>query len=122
MIDHDDIAREIRDVLAIPVPPTAPSSDSWPPPECRVPRTTLYEALRDPAARERRDREFAVWCGLTPAQTEAFLERLRIFDARTPVYEERIAQAEYAALVRRRAPGDERGISAPRLRAPRLSA
>ena len=90
------------------------------PPECRVPQTTLYEALRDPVARARRDREFAEWCGLTPEQTEAFLERLRIFDARTPLWEEKVAQEEYQRLVSKRSPGDRRGISPPRVRAPRF--
>ncbi len=122
MTDHDEIRAEIRACLALPVPAPRPGVRSTLPAECRPPRTTLFEALRDPEARARRDREFAEWCGLTEAQTAAFLERLRIFDARTPVFEEERAQEEYRALVARRAPGDHRGIRAPRIRAPRLSA
>jgi hypothetical protein len=59
-----------------------------------VPSVSIIEALGSESARAKRDVELAAWCGLTEDEVGPFLARLKIFDARTPAWEERMALKE----------------------------
>jgi hypothetical protein len=56
-----------------------------------VPETSLTEARASDIARRRRDREEARAAGLAPGEVGPFLAALRVFDANTPAWEERMA-------------------------------
>jgi hypothetical protein len=68
------------------------------------PSVSIEEALGSESARRERDRQLAAWCGLSDDEVEPFLRRLRLFDARTPAWEERMAleEALQIAKLRRR--------------------
>jgi hypothetical protein len=57
-----------------------------------VPTISIDEALRSEEARRLRDRQLAHWCGLSADETELFLRRLRIFDARSEAWDLRMAR------------------------------
>jgi hypothetical protein len=56
-----------------------------------VPETSITEARSNELARRRRDREEARAAGLAPGEVGPFLAALRVFDANTPAWEERMA-------------------------------
>jgi hypothetical protein len=59
-----------------------------------APTVSIEEALASRAKRLERDVEMAAWCGLDHNELGPFLDRLAIFDARTPAWQARRALAE----------------------------
>lgn len=83
----------------------------------------VERARTSEAARREVDLAYACWAGLPEDELAPFLERLRIFDARTPVYEEqRTADALVVQRGRRERLEGHGRVTAPKVYAPRILA